>query len=643
MVRLGGQLEPLCIQSPSPESERQPLLVALDEVLALLRKESVRLLTLTGPGGSGKTRLAIEAAAELVGEYLGGVFWVGLAALRDPALVTETIAQTLGAKDGLAAHIGEHELLLLVDNLEQVVEAAPELTGLLESCPNLALLVTSRELLRVRGEVEYEVPPLEEPEAVELFCERARVEPSPEIEELCARLDNLPLAVELAAARVKVLSPAQILERLSQKLDLFQGGRDADPRQQTLRTTIEWSYGLLSKEEQLLFRRLSVFAGGCTLEAAERVAKARLDTLQSLVEKSLVRHTGERYWLLETIREYAVERLEESGETDELGRDHAAHYARLAWGLWERLIGGESEWWGVVERDQDNFHAALELSLEQDAEGALVLAGELWPFWSVRGYARQGRRWVERALALPSTEGDVARAYALASLGQLAKAQGDFHTAVRATEEALRRFRDLDDPIRVSGLLIELADFALAFGEAGRARALAEEGLAIRRELAYAYGIARALLALGQVELVDGDLTRASTLLDEALERFREEAPDGPNTGYALESLGEVERRRGDDERASSRFAEGLRLFARMDDESGAVECLEGMACVATGRGEHERAARLSGAAEALRERSALARMRPERPVADHVEPGWSEGRAMTLDDAVEYALESID
>ena len=216
----------------------------VEEVVALLR-DGARLLTLTGPGGSGKTRLAIEAAAELVPEFKAGVFWVGLAPLRDPALVTDTIAQTLGAKDGLADHIGERELLLLLDNLEQVVDAAPELSSLVEACPNLRLLVTSRELLRVRGEVEYPVLPLAEPEAVGLFCARAGAEPDPTVHELCRALDNLPLALELAAARASVLSPKQILERLSGRLDLLKGGRDADPRQQTLRATIEWSYELL--------------------------------------------------------------------------------------------------------------------------------------------------------------------------------------------------------------------------------------------------------------------------------------------------------------------------------------------------------------------------------------------------------------
>ena len=223
-----------------------------DELVDLLGN-GTRLVTLSGPGGSGKTRLGIEAAAELVPAFKAGVFWVPLAPLRDAALVTETIGQTLGAKDGLAEHIEERELLLLLDNLEQVVDAAPELGELLEACPNLKLLVTSRELLHIRGEVDYPVPPLAEPDAVELFCERSRLDPDEAIAELCRRLDQLPLAIELAAARTSVLSPAQILERLSQRLDLLKGGRDADPRQLTLRATIEWSHDLLSPEEQTLF------------------------------------------------------------------------------------------------------------------------------------------------------------------------------------------------------------------------------------------------------------------------------------------------------------------------------------------------------------------------------------------------------
>src|SRR6266571_7919708 len=292
------------------------------EVAELVREH--RLVTLSGPGGSGKTRLSIEAASELVGEFKAGVFWIGLAALRDPTLVLETVGQTLGAKDGLADHIGERELLLLLDNLEQIVEVAPELASLVEVCPNLHLLVTSRELLRVRGEVEYPVPPLAEPEAVTLFCERSRLEPDETTAELCRRLDNLPLAVELAAARTSVLTPQQILDRLAQRLDLLKGGRDAEARQHTLRATIEWSHDLLADDEKQLFARLAVFSGGCTLDAAEAVAGGDLDTPQSLIDKSLVRHTDARFWMLETIREYALEQLDDSREADELARERLA-------------------------------------------------------------------------------------------------------------------------------------------------------------------------------------------------------------------------------------------------------------------------------------------------------------------------------
>ena len=301
----------------------------LAQVLAKV-EDGARLVTLTGPGGSGKTRLALEAGAELVSSYKAGVFWVGLAALREPGLVMETIATTLGARGGLAEHIGEREMLLLLDNLEQVIAVAPDLSALVAACPNLTLLVTSRELLRVQGEVEYPVPPLASSEAVALFCQRSALASSEVIAELCARLDNLPLAVELAAARTRVLSPAQILERLPQRLDLFRGGRDAEARQQTLRATIAWSYDLLAPDEQRGFRSLSVFAAGCALTAAEEVAGADLDTLQSLVEKSLLRFSNERYWMLETIREYAAERLHAQPEAGEIFERHTRFYTELS-------------------------------------------------------------------------------------------------------------------------------------------------------------------------------------------------------------------------------------------------------------------------------------------------------------------------
>ena len=351
-------------------------------------------MTLTGPGGSGKTRLALEAAAALIPSYNAGVFWVGLSALRDPALVAATISQTVGAKNGLAEHIGDRHMLMLVDNLEHLIDAAPDLSALLSACPSLTVLVTSREVLRVAGEVEYPVPPLAEPDAVDLFCQRSQLEPTDAIAELCGRLDNLPLGVELAAARTKALSPTQILERLAQRLDLFKGGRDADPRHQTLRATIEWSYDLLSADEQQLFRRLSVFAG-CTLEAAEEVCWAHPDTLQSLVEKSLLRFSNERYSMLETIREYALDQLDGSGEADSVRRAHAEYYLRIAQTVDAEMRGPTQQvLLEQLDRELANVRVALAWLLESDPEQALSLTVLLNPLWSVRGRLREGAELV---------------------------------------------------------------------------------------------------------------------------------------------------------------------------------------------------------------------------------------------------------
>ena len=295
----------------------------LQEVVELLSADGARLLTLTGPGGTGKTRLALQAAAAAADGYPDGVFWIPLAPLRDPALVFATAGQILGSKNGLTEHIADKSMLLLFDNFEQVVQAAPDLGSLVSACPNVDVLVTSRERLRVGGEQTYPVPPLDESDGEALFLTRARAVdpaflPTEAVRELCLRLDELPLAIELAAARTALFSVEQLLAKLSQRLDLLKGERDADPRQQTLRATIEWSYDLLTQDERRLLGRLAVCAGGCTFEAAEEIAGADPDILQSLLDKSLLRkrdsRTGPRYWMLETIREYATEKLDGSGE-----------------------------------------------------------------------------------------------------------------------------------------------------------------------------------------------------------------------------------------------------------------------------------------------------------------------------------------
>ena len=331
--------------------------------------EGARLLTVSGPGGVGKTRFAIELASRQLERFPNGVFWVPLASLRDSTLVMESLAHAAGAKGDLAAHIGNRHILLVIDNLEQVVEAAPELSRLLTACEHLTLLVTSRELLRVEGEVEVSLPSLAGSEADALFCERAQCEPSPAIGELCARLDGLPLAIELAAARTRVLTPEQILERLGERLDLLKGTRRRPAAADAART-VEWSYDLLTDDEAALFRCLAVFAGGCTLEASEDVAGADVDLLQSLAEKSLIRQLDGRIWMLETIRGYAWERLAESGEVVALRRSHLDWVVSLAERLSLRASRTELERWSKeVTGEEDNVRAALDFAGEARLAG----------------------------------------------------------------------------------------------------------------------------------------------------------------------------------------------------------------------------------------------------------------------------------
>jgi len=485
------------------------------EIGALLM-DGGRLVTLTGPGGTGKTRLATEAAAEIVPQFKNGVFWVGLASLRDPSLVQDTIGQTLGAKAGLTEHISEREMLLLVDNLEQVVTAAPELAILVETCPNLRLLVTSRERLRVRGEVEYPVPPLATDEAVVLFSDRSQLAADETIAELCGRLDNLPLAVELAAARAGVLSPAQILDRLAKRLDMLKGGRGTEARQLTLRATIEWSHELLSAPEQELFARLSVFREGCSLEAAEQIADAGLDVLQSLVDKSLLRHVGERFLMLETIREFAIERLNESTQADALRRSHAAYFLALAEEAEPHLEKNPEKWPERLETEHDNLRAALEwLQTSGESQLALRLAGALASFWE-GAHLTEGRRWLESLL--PGDEHQTAaRAKALAGAALMARQSGDAETA----------------------------------------RLRAEEALALHRELGNVWGTANAGVMLGLAVADEGDFARARQLFDDSTQLFRDVGDEG-NALFATRLLGWMYEELGDHERARAVHEDNL-------------------------------------------------------------------------------------
>jgi predicted ATPase len=624
------------------------------DVVSLLR-DGVRLLNLTGPGGSGKTRLAIEAAAELVPEYRNGVFWVGLAPVRDPALVCDTVAQALGAKNGLAAHIAERELLLLLDNFEQVVDAARELSSLLSACPNLRLLVTSRELLRVQGEVEYQVPPLAEPEAVELFSTRSRLDPDDTMAELCRRLDDLPLAIELAAARARVLSPRQIVERLSGRLDLLKGGRDADPRQATLRATIEWSYDLLSEDERLLVARLSVFAGGCALTSAEEVIHADLDTLQSLVDKSLVRYTDQRFWMLETIREYAAERLVDLGEAAKVERCHAEHFMALAEEAEPHLFGvSPAKWLDQLEHEHDNLRAALDrLQASGETQLALRMAGALAEFWAVKGHLTEGRRRVESALVADDRP-TAARAKALNGAADLANGNGDPATAKLRAEEALALNRSLGRPWGTADSLLLLGITSAGEGEFVRARELIDESIRLFHEIGDERNMLEAARVLAWTYHELGDLDQARELLEANVGRARA-LGDKQIEARSLDTLAGYAVDEGRVEDALRMLEDAYRLNRELGDIywTPIIVCRLGRALAAAGNARLAACVLSSGEAlleEIGSEASWIARMNEEtlttiRTQLDGTALGeaWEQGRALTAEQAVALALDSLD
>jgi predicted ATPase len=617
------------------------------EVVSLVRDEAARLVTLAGPGGTGKTRLALEAAGELVSEFGAGVFWIGLAPVRDPGLVFDTIAQTLGAKQELPRHISDKQLLLVLDNLEQVVESAVELAALLRDCPNLRLLVTSRERLRVDGEVVYPVPALAEPEAVELFCARARIEPEEAVAELCGRLDNLPLALELAAARVSVLTPAQILERISQRLDLFRAGRDADPRQQTLRATIAWSYDLLSPEDQRLFARMAVFRGGCTLEAAEEVVDANLDALQSLVDKSLLRHSEERFWLLETIREYAHELLDGSDERDAMRRRHADHYLALGELAYTERFDRGLTWVRRLAAEHDNLRAALDDLQDRDPLGALQLAGALGWFWLARSHFAEGIRRLEDALASPAEDGP-RTARALTSLGMIE----DETDPLSRHEQAIELWLKLGDETELATTRDGLGWALYMCGEKSRALRVFEQNLELARRLGHHALVNRSIAGICQLLVATGEFERAEPLALE-LHASTRDSEDVQNMVAADHFLSDCAMDRRDYILAEEHRLRALETTLRIGDVMQQTIEVLGLAFTAAGLGRGEDALRLEGAidakwkelgvshapplSEAWRERDLVpARARLGEPRAS---AAFDEGRAMTWDQAVELAL----
>ena len=706
---------------------------AIAELKGLL--STTRLLTLTGAGGSGKTRLALQMATNLLADFEHGVWWVELAALTDPTLVPQQVASSLGISeqpsrqlmDTLSDALQPKKLLLVLDNCEHLIAACAQLVEtLLRSCADLRILTTSREAFTIPGETIWPVPSLGVPdayhlppreglvkyEAVHLFIERAvsvlptfrlTQENASALAQVCRRLDGMPLAIELAAAWVKVLSVEQIAARLDDSYRLLAGGsRTALPRQQTLQATIDWSHHLLSEKERILFRRLSVFMGGFTLEAAEAVCAGNgieqdevLDLLSHLIDKSLVavaERSGEaRYRLLETIRQYGQDKLQEFGEAANLRRNHCDWYVGLSERAESEILGArQGSWFDRLEVEHDNLRAALGWSLEQkEAETAARMGAAIWRFWLLRGYMSEGRRWLERALAgfsertavrakalhaagvLASHQDDYARAkplveeslelwralgdrqgsaYALHSLGLLAHNGGNYEGAVSFFEESLQLSRELENHYGMTLALSGLGLTVLYLGDYERASVLCEESLALSRERGDPRSIASALTNLGITVLERGDDKRARTLCEESF-TMRQQLGDKGGSAHSLAILGRIAMHQSDYERATTCYEESLTLRQETGEKEGIATALEGLAAVAGVGGQPISAARLYGSAEFLRDtlgapltptdrsyyKQTVAAVRAQHDEATF-QRAWTEGRAMTLEQAIAAA-----
>ncbi len=572
-----------------------------------------RVLTIIGPGGAGKTRFAIELARFLAEDADGGTVFVPLAPVRDAALVVPLIAERLGASGAspaaIATRIGEKRAHVVLDNLEQLLpDAAHPVAELLAAAPPLRLLVTSREPLRIAGESEFDLPPMDEGDAVTLFVERAQavrpdVGDSPAVHALIGRLDGLPLAVELAAARVKLLGPEQLLERIGQRLDLLKGVRDADERHATLRTTIAWSYDLLDDDERRLFARLAVFRGGCTLDAAEAVCGSNLDTLASLLDKSLVRRrTGangdERFWMLETIHEFARERLAASGEEGALRRLQTDWLIELADRAGMRATVGVPGKWDVdlVAPEIDNLRAVFDWALEHDPERGLALAAALEGFWLVREHAEGVSRLEPLLARAPDAEPEL-RAHALRALGGALQRSLEPERAAPYYQQSLELFIASGDEVQTANLRYRVAGNMVDRGETAAAWPVLEESLRTFRRLSLPRGEAQVLGYLAVKSEEEGDLARALELTLESAAIAHEIGWTWWESGE-LAGAAELERKRGDLDAAEDHALRCLELALGLGDRRRVLFTAARLAVIAAERGDAERAGRLWGAIE---------------------------------------------
>ena len=697
-------------------TDQATLLIGREQDAAAVRKRllqpSSRLLTLIGPPGIGKTRLALQVAAETLDDFVDGVFFISLAPITDADLVLTTVATTLGVLDlgpqtpleRLKVFLRDKETLLVLDNFEQILAAAPSIAELLIGCPWLKLLVTSRAPLRIRQERQIPVAPLAVPDlihlpdvesvatysAVRLFMERAQAvksdfvltqQTAPSVVALCARLDGLPLAIELISSRVKLFSPSALLERLHGRLMLQSDGlRDIEPRHRTLNAAIEWSYQLLSVEEQTLLRRLSVFVGGWTLDATGAVCLEHLnlsvfDGLASLLDKNLVKQETQsddepRFQMLETIREYALGQLAASGEESALQRQHADYFLALAETTHPPLTGVETGlWWDRLEVEHPNLRAALTWSRTQaDRETELRLSLALVGFWHRRGHISEGSGWLADALTrtegaareLPTATYHRLRAKALDALGTFMVFRGDLDSAQPLYEECLRLFQELEDS---AGIAETLGDYGMLFVQSReyvRAEALLNESQVLWRELGSTGGMAGGFLFLGNLAYAQGQITQAGAAWEEGLALCRAENFTW-NASILLTQLAMVTQEEGDYQRAGAQLTESLTILREMRERWQTAYTLEVFACLAAAQGPSSedgqsslrRSARLFGAAEILRETTAsqvltflqdfnergIASLRAQLDEAS-LKIAWAEGRAMTLDQVVAYALD---